>query len=464
MDVNSTNAQLSAHSMHLRPTSMKYQNNSYSYLPYYSTPVQHIWYTISSSGTSTALSLPYIILDCALGRWTDDKTVRVYSTGIEKSRAWHKSMSSTMASSKHRFTLLLSLLLLFCKFEQLVGFVVAPPSFHQIRHLHGPHGRGCYNPHPCRRSSSSSSSVLVAASTKEGTVLVSRPDGKEYKLAYRIVRPMTLSSRRAAPVVVLHGGPSLPADYLYPLEQAVEYRSIVFYDQIGCGRSDEPTDRACYSIDMALDDLDALLKKLGIRRFHLYGQSFGGILAYEYQKRRMQQNQFNGKNTDPVCLSCVLSSTPTSVKRVEETYDQLLVALERDPTLDKNCISLQERFRMTHQCRTAVSPQPLLDAYARAGTVWRGTDAIKTWEATSMPSITTIRSSSSSSASMPPIMIMRGEHDFVTEECFARWKEIFHETIQQVRFRVLKGCSHHGLLEDSSTYGEVLDSFFAEFD
>ncbi|KAI2492803.1 alpha/beta hydrolase [Fragilaria crotonensis] len=139
---------------------------------------------------------------------------------------------------------------------------------------------------------------------------------------------MTLSSRQAAPVVVLHGGPSLPADYLYPLEQAVEYRSIVFYDQIGCGRSDEPNDKACYSIDMALDDLEALLKKLGIRRFHLYGQSFGGILAYEYLKRRTQQSQLNAaKDTDPICLSCVLSSTPTSVKRVEETYDQLLDAI-----------------------------------------------------------------------------------------------------------------------------------------
>ncbi|KAI2495206.1 alpha/beta hydrolase [Fragilaria crotonensis] len=276
---------------------------------------------------------------------------------------------------------------------------------------------------------------------------------------------MTLSSRQAAPVVVLHGGPSLPADYLYPLEQAVEYRSIVFYDQIGCGRSDEPNDKACYSIDMALDDLEALLKILGIRRFHLYGQSFGGILAYEYLKRRTQQSQLNvAKDADPVCLSCVLSSTPTSVKRVEETYDQLLDALAQDPTLEG--ISLQERFRMTHQCRMAASPQPLLDAYAHAGTVWRGTDAIKTWEATPISDITNMESSSSSSSSLPPMLILRGEYDFVTEECSARWKEVLllPGTIQQVRFRVLKRCSHHGLLEDGPKYGEVLDSFFAEFD
>ena len=66
-------------------------------------------------------------------------------------------------------------------------------------------------------------SVQFAATNAEGTLIVSRPNGNEYNLAYRIVRPMTLSSRQqAAPVVVLHEGPSFPADYLYPIEQVVE--------------------------------------------------------------------------------------------------------------------------------------------------------------------------------------------------------------------------------------------------
>jgi hypothetical protein len=65
---------------------------------------------------------------------------------------------------------------------------------------------------------------------------------KEYALRYRIFRPMSLSSQQAAPVVVLHGGPSVPSDYLYPLVDVVPYRSMIFFDQIGCGRSSVPTD------------------------------------------------------------------------------------------------------------------------------------------------------------------------------------------------------------------------------
>jgi hypothetical protein len=134
------------------------------------------------------------------------------------------------------------------------------------------------------RSSSSSLHEQATTATdysfipsKEGILKVTRQlndstNHDEYNLAYRIFRPMSLSSRKAAPILVLHGGPSVPSDYLYPLVKAVPYRSIVFYDQLGCGGSDEPNDKNAYSIEKALDDLEALLKKLSIRRFHLYGQ------------------------------------------------------------------------------------------------------------------------------------------------------------------------------------------------
>jgi hypothetical protein len=59
-------------------------------------------------------------------------------------------------------------------------------------------------------------------------------------------------------------------------------------------------------------------------------------------------------------------------------------------------------------------------------------------------------------------MIMRGEHDFVTEDCVSGWKDAFNHKF--IRMKELEGLSHHGLLEDGSTYGEIVDSFFSEYD
>jgi proline iminopeptidase len=231
---------------------------------------------------------------------------------------------------------------------------------------------------------------------------------------------------------------------LYPLEQHVPYRSIVFYDQIGCGRSSEPSGPSSYSIDWAVDDLEFLLQKLGVRRFHLYGQSFGGILAFEFLKRQAERKT----NDEDGCLSVVLSSTPTNVKQVQMEANRLVAALEVAENGD-----VAEAFRLAHQCRTPEKPQPLVDAYAKAGTVWRGTTAIADYDA---------HPPSTDASRLPSAMVLRGEHDFVTQSCVEGWKDAFDHKF--VRLKVLAGCSHHGLLEHGALYGDTVDSFFAEYD
>lgn len=263
-----------------------------------------------------------------------------------------------------------------------------------------------------------------------------------YNLSYRLYRSMSLSSRKAAPIVVLHGGPSLPSDYLYPLVLAVPYRSILFYDQLGCGLSDEPTDLQAYSIENAVDDLEEILSKIGVRRYHLYGQSFGGILAYEFLKRSSQRRKGESCNDDEGCLSVILSSTPTNVRQVEQEAETLISKLE-SPDL----------FRETHQCRAPGMPQPLADAYAKAGTVWRGTAAIQNYVAAPP---------CESASRMPSCLVLRGEYDFVTQVCTKEWPNLFNS--RSVRQKVLSGCSHHGLLENQALYGDILNTFFGEYD
>jgi proline iminopeptidase len=46
----------------------------------------------------------------------------------------------------------------------------------------------------------------------------------------------------AIPLLCLHGGPGFTHYYLEPLETLAEHRRVIFYDQLGCGRSDQPDD------------------------------------------------------------------------------------------------------------------------------------------------------------------------------------------------------------------------------
>jgi L-proline amide hydrolase len=81
------------------------------------------------------------------------------------------------------------------------------------------------------------------------------------------------------PLLVVHGGPGSSHDYLEPLAGLARGRRLVFYDQLGCGRSDHPHDASLWSVELFEAELAALRHALGLARCHLLGQSWGGALA-----------------------------------------------------------------------------------------------------------------------------------------------------------------------------------------
>ncbi len=101
-----------------------------------------------------------------------------------------------------------------------------------------------------------------------------------YETWYRVVGADT-SDR--LPLVCLHGGPGSTHHYFEPLEQlAADGRRVVLYDQLGCGGSSRPEDDGIWSLELFLEELDALRAALGLERIHLLGTSWGGMLALEH--------------------------------------------------------------------------------------------------------------------------------------------------------------------------------------
>lgn len=88
------------------------------------------------------------------------------------------------------------------------------------------------------------------------------------------------------PLLTLHGGPGASHDYLELLAELADERPVIFYDQRGGGRSEASADPAYWTLDYFVDELAALVDFLGLKRFHLLGQSWGTTLAVEYWLRR----------------------------------------------------------------------------------------------------------------------------------------------------------------------------------
>jgi L-proline amide hydrolase len=87
------------------------------------------------------------------------------------------------------------------------------------------------------------------------------------------------------PVLCLHGGPGFPHDYLEPYEDlAASGRSVIFYDQLGCGNSAVTFDHdpSLWTVELFVEEVGVVRDVLGLERVHLLGQSWGAMLAMEY--------------------------------------------------------------------------------------------------------------------------------------------------------------------------------------
>jgi proline iminopeptidase len=118
------------------------------------------------------------------------------------------------------------------------------------------------------------------------------------------------------PLLLLHGGPGSCSYGLKPLLALADARPVILYDQLGCGKSDRPTDTTLFTVDRYVRELQTLRDSLGLREIHLFGQSWGGMLAEAYM------------GTKPAGVrSLILASPLVTTAQWEHDADSLVKAL-----------------------------------------------------------------------------------------------------------------------------------------
>jgi proline-specific peptidase len=109
---------------------------------------------------------------------------------------------------------------------------------------------------------------------------------------YRVVGDLKhkySTTKPLVPLILHHGGPSACHEILVPLADLHKQYGIpvVFYDQIGNGRSthlrEKAGDESFWNEDLFIKELDSLVDYLDLRSgFDLHGQSWGAMLAARY--------------------------------------------------------------------------------------------------------------------------------------------------------------------------------------
>jgi proline iminopeptidase len=107
-------------------------------------------------------------------------------------------------------------------------------------------------------------------------------------------------------LLLLNGGPGATHEYFECMESFMpkEGIEIIYYDQLGCGNSDNPKDTAMWSLPRYVEELEQVRQalKLDNDNFYLLGHSWGGILAAEYAFK--YQNHLKGLIISNMMMSC----------------------------------------------------------------------------------------------------------------------------------------------------------------
>jgi proline-specific peptidase len=204
----------------------------------------------------------------------------------------------------------------------------------------------------CRRMSTTSTPSSVPV--QEGTIPFA-VGGDTLATWYKVVGD--LDGRKTRPLVLLHGGPGFSHDYLLPLADLAVDRPVIFYDQVGSGRSSTAVDKpqTFWTFDLFIDELINLLRHFQIESdFDVLGHSWGGMLLCEYILRRKPAGLKHAvwSNSPASAASMTQSRIQQVLELPQWVQDEVKKGWRNDPEFRK---ALQV-FSVKHHCR--LEPQP----------------------------------------------------------------------------------------------------------
>ncbi|MCV7031852.1 proline iminopeptidase-family hydrolase [Mycobacterium sherrisii] len=262
------------------------------------------------------------------------------------------------------------------------------------------------------------------------------------------------------PLLVVHGGPGVPHDYLLALQRLADEREVIFWDQLGCGNSECPSDTGLWTMNRSVAEMDAVIDALGLERFHLFGNSWGGMLAQQYVL-----------DVPTTAVSLTISNSIASIPQ----FSGMVARLKRelDPAtqaaIDRHesagttsSAEYQDAIRTwneTYLCRVRPWPYELQDAFARIGveiytTMFGPSDfhivgTVRDWDV--FDRLAEIR---------VPTLVLAGRYD----ECAHEHMWQMHQRIKDSRFELFEASSHMPFIEEPKRFDNVLRDFLRHND
>jgi len=261
-------------------------------------------------------------------------------------------------------------------------------------------------------------------------------------------------------LLVVHGGPGVPHNYLTSLERLADEREVIFWDQLGCGKSECPPNPELWTVERSVAEMDAVVRGLNLHRFHVFGNSWGGMLAQQYML-----------DATAGVASLTISNSLASIPQFAENVTRLKSSLD---AATQSAIDRHEAAGTTHSaeyqaairtwnetylCRLRPWPKELEEAFANMGveifeTMFGPSDfriigTVRKWDIFDRLAEITV-----------PTMLLAGRYD----ECSPEHMREMHQRIAGSRFEFFESSSHMPFIEEPDRFDQLMREFLGQHD
>lgn len=273
------------------------------------------------------------------------------------------------------------------------------------------------------------------------------------RIWYRIVGGGTRT-----PLVLLHGGPGAPSYYLNPLAALADERPVIFYDQLGAGRSDKPADVTLWRIERFVEELGRLRAELGLDQVHLLGHSWGTMLAVDYMLTKPDGVRSLVLASPALSTSRWLEDAATLKKTLPESVQAAIAKHESAGTYDspEYQAAVMEYYKL-YLCRRDPWPDDVNRTFAELsspvyGTMWGPS------EFTVTGSLRTYERAAQLNELSLPVLLTAGRYDEATPSATAYYQSL----IPGAKLKIFEKSGHLTMQDEPEAYVQAVRAFLHE--
>ncbi|KAL9027512.1 MAG: hypothetical protein Q9196_003972 [Gyalolechia fulgens] len=305
---------------------------------------------------------------------------------------------------------------------------------------------------------------MISPQITEGEIPYAIPSvSKDCNTWYQIHGPHP-SATNTRPILVLHGGPGIPHSYLLPLTDLAATHSIpiIFYDQVGCGRSthlpEKKHDADFWTADLFLRELDNLITHLDINdNYDILGQSWGGMLGACHAIRQPAGLKNLIVANSPADMGSWLEAANRLRSRLPEDVQEVLDRCEREgDEASEEYEKAKMVFYERHVCRVVPMPGDLAESFRQLkedDTVYMTMNGPSEFNVTG--SLKTFDIRKEVHKIKVPTLLLNGRYDEAQDEVV----EPYFRGIEKVKWYRFAESSHTPQLEERDEFMRVVARF-----